>query len=103
MSVSDLGSWLNLNLNGGKLDGKQVVPADLIRNAQTGYRKSTRNEPPFSGDGEYGLGWQIGKYRNENVLYHHGGSRGYRSQVSFMRGKKSGRRVVGDHETRGKR
>jgi CubicO group peptidase (beta-lactamase class C family) len=84
MSVSDLGRWLNLNMNGGKLGGKQIVPADLIRNAQTGYTKSTRNEPPFSGDGEYGLGWQIGKYRDEKVIYHHGGYPGYRSHVSFM-------------------
>ena len=84
MSISDLGRWLNLNMNGGKLDGKQVVPAEVIRKAQTGYTKSTRNDPPFSGDGEYGLGWQIGKYRNEKVIYHHGGYPGYRSHVSFM-------------------
>jgi CubicO group peptidase (beta-lactamase class C family) len=88
MSVSDLGRWLNLNMNGGRLGGKQVLPADLLRNAQTGYTKSTRNEPPFSGDGEYGLGWQIGKYRNEKVIYHHGGYPGYRSHVSFMPDKK---------------
>jgi hypothetical protein len=84
MSISDLGRWLNLNMNGGKLDGKQVVPADVIRKAQTGYTKSTRDLPPFSGEGEYGLGWQIGKYRNEKVVYHHGGYPGYRSHVSFM-------------------
>jgi CubicO group peptidase (beta-lactamase class C family) len=84
MSISDLGRWLNLNMNGGKLDGKQVVPAEVIHKVQTGYTKSTRNEPPFSGDGEYGLGWQIGKYRNEKVVYHHGGYPGYRSHVSFM-------------------
>jgi CubicO group peptidase (beta-lactamase class C family) len=84
MSISDLGRWLNLNMNGGKLDGKQVVPAEVIRKVQTGYTKSTRNDPPFSGDGEYGLGWQIGKYRNEKVIYHHGGYPGYRSHVSFM-------------------
>src|SRR5256714_2828611 len=84
MSISDLGRWLNLNMNGGKLDGKQVVRADLIREAQTGYTKSTRNEPPFSSDGEYGLGWQIGTYRNEKGIYHHGGYPGYRSHGSFM-------------------
>jgi len=84
MSVSDLGRWLNVNMNGGKLGGRQVFPADLIRNAHTGYTKSTRNEPPFSADGEYGLGWQIGKYRNEKVIYHHGAYPGYRSHVSFM-------------------
>jgi CubicO group peptidase (beta-lactamase class C family) len=88
MSISDLGSWLNLNMNDGKLDRKHVVPAELIRTAQTGYTKSTRNEPPFSGDGEYGLGWQIGKYRNEKVIYHHGGYPGYRSHVSFMPDRK---------------
>jgi CubicO group peptidase (beta-lactamase class C family) len=53
-SISDLGRWLNLNMNSGKLGGKQIVSADTIRTAQTGYTKSTRNEPPFSGDGEYG-------------------------------------------------
>ncbi|HKO99365.1 MAG TPA: serine hydrolase domain-containing protein [Pyrinomonadaceae bacterium] len=88
MSISDLGRWLNLNMNGGKLGGKQVLPADLLSSAHTGYTKSTRNEPPFSGDGEYGLGWQIGKYRNEKVVYHHGGFPGYRSHVSFMPDKK---------------
>jgi len=88
MSISDLGRWLNLNMNGGKLGRKQIVPPDLIRKAQTGYTKSTRNEPPFSGDGEYGLGWQIGKYRNQTVIYHHGGYPGYRSHVSFLPDKK---------------
>jgi len=88
MSISDLGTWLNLNMNEGRLGGKQVYPADLIRLAHTGYTKSTRNEPPFSGDGEYGLGWQIGKYRDQQVIYHHGGYPGYRSHVSFMPDKK---------------
>jgi CubicO group peptidase (beta-lactamase class C family) len=88
MSISDLGRWLNLNMNGGRLGGKQVFPSDLIRDAHIGYTKSTRNEPPFSSDGEYGLGWQIGKYRNERVIYHHGGYSGYRSHVSFMPDKR---------------
>jgi CubicO group peptidase (beta-lactamase class C family) len=84
MSINDLGKWLNMNMNGGKLGGKQVIPADILTTVHTGYAKSTRNEPPFSGDGEYGLGWQIGKYRDQRVLYHHGGYPGYRSHVSCM-------------------
>ena len=103
MSISDLGRWLNLNMNGGKLGGKQVMPADLIRQAQTGYTKSTRNEPPFSGDGEYGLGWQIGKYRNEKVIYHHGGFPGYRSHVSFMPDKRVAVGVLVNNDTLGGR
>lgn len=101
MSISDLGRWINLNMNGGKLDGKQVFPADLIRNAQTGYTKSTRNVPPFAGEGEYGLGWQIGKYRNEKVIYHHGGFVGYRSHVSFMPDKKIGVGVLVNNDQLG--
>ncbi|HEV8140987.1 MAG TPA: serine hydrolase domain-containing protein [Pyrinomonadaceae bacterium] len=103
MSVSDLGRWLNVNMNGGKLGGKQVFPADLIRNAHTGYTKSTRNEPPFSGDGEYGLGWQIGTYRNEKVIYHHGGYPGYRSHVSFMPDKKIAVGVLANNDILGGR
>ncbi|HKG60212.1 MAG TPA: serine hydrolase domain-containing protein [Pyrinomonadaceae bacterium] len=102
-SISDLGRWLILNMNGGKLDGKQVVPADIIRKVQTGYTKSTRNEPPFSGDGEYGLGWQIGKYRNDKVVYHHGGYPGYRSHVSFMPEKKIAVGVLVNNDTLGGR
>ena len=103
MSISDLGRWINMNMNGGKLDGKQVVPAEIIRTVQTGYTKSTRNEPPFSGDGEYGLGWQIGKYRNEKVVYHHGGYPGYRAHVSFMPERKIGVGVLVNNDTLGGR
>ena len=102
-SISDLGRWLNLNMNLGMLDGKQVVPADLIRKTQAGYTKSTRNEPPFSGDGEYGLGWQIGTYRNEKVIYHHGGYPGYRTHVSFMADKKIAVGVLVNNDTLGGR
>ena len=103
MSISDLGRWINLNMNGGKLDGKQVFSANLIRNAQTGYTQSTRNQPPFSGDGEYGLGWQIGKYRTEKVIYHHGGFAGYRSHVSFMPDRKIGVGVLVNNDVAGGR
>lgn len=103
MSISDLGKWINLNMNEGRLNGKQVFPAELIRSAHTGYTKSTRNEPPFSGEGEYGLGWQIGKYGNEKVIYHHGGYTGYRSHVSFMPDKKIGVGVLVNNDIVGGR
>jgi hypothetical protein len=103
MSISDLGKWINLNMNAGKVDGKQVILADLIRNAQTGYTKTVREQPPFSGAGEYGLGWQIGKYRSEKVIYHHGGFAGYRSHVSFMPDKKIGVGVLVNNDIVGGR
>ena len=103
MSISDLGKWISLNMNDGKLGGKQVIPAQLIRNAHTGYTKSTRNEPPFSGDGEYGLGWQIGKYRDEKVIYHHGGYSGFRTHISFLPDKRIGVGVLINNDQLGGR
>lgn len=103
ISISDLGRWINLNMNDGRLDGKQIFPADLITAAHTGYTRTTREEPPFIGEGEYGLGWQIGKYRNEKVIYHHGGYPGYRSHVSFLPDKKVGVGVLVNNDSAGSR
>ncbi|MFL6466405.1 MAG: serine hydrolase, partial [Pyrinomonadaceae bacterium] len=52
------------------------------------------NEPPFTGDGEYGLGWQIGKYGQEKVIYHHGGFPGYNNHFSYLPEKKIAVAVV---------
>ena len=87
-SITDVGAWINMNMNMGKLNGKQIFPAEIIQKCQTGYTKTQRDAAPFVGDGEYGLGWQIGKYKNEKVIYHHGGFPGYRSHISFMPDKK---------------
>jgi CubicO group peptidase (beta-lactamase class C family) len=93
-SISDIGRWLNMNMNDGKLDGKQVIPAELLRAAHTGYTKNVRDEPPFTGEGEYGLGWQIGKYGQEKVIYHHGGYPGYNNHFSYLPDKKIAVAVV---------
>jgi hypothetical protein len=87
-SIRDIGTWLTVNMNNGKLNGKQVIPADIIQKCQAGYAKTQRDQAPFTGEGEYGLGWQIGNYKNEKVIYHHGGFPGYRSHISFMPDKK---------------
>ena len=84
ISISDLGAWLNTNMNNGKLNGKQIFPAAIIQKCQTGYTKTQRELPPFTGEGEYGLGWQIGNYKNEKVIYHHGGYPGYHNHASFF-------------------
>lgn len=100
-SISDMGRWLRLNMNDGKLDGKQVIPAEIMKSVHTGYTQTTRDEPPFTGNGEYGLGWQIGKYRSEKVIYHHGGFPGWSAHVSFMPDKKTGVVVLINESTAG--
>jgi CubicO group peptidase (beta-lactamase class C family) len=87
-SIKDIGTWLNMNMNNGKLFGRQVIPADIIQQCQAGYTKTRREGAPFPGDGEYGLGWQIGRYKNHKVIYHHGSFPGYRAHLSFLPEKK---------------
>jgi CubicO group peptidase (beta-lactamase class C family) len=103
MSISDLGKWINLNINQGKLDGKQVIPAELLDLVHTGYTQVTRTEPPFSGNGEYGMGWQIGKYRTEKVISHNGGYAGYRAHISYMPDKRIGVGVLVNNDLAGGR
>jgi CubicO group peptidase (beta-lactamase class C family) len=86
----DAARWLEFNINEGRIDGKQIVPANIVRAVHTGYTQTVRDAPPFAGNGEYGLGWQIGKYKDDKVTYHHGGFTGYRSHISFMPDKKIG-------------
>lgn len=100
-SISDIGRWLRLNMNEGKLDGKQVIPAEIMKSLHTGYTQTTRDQPPFIGNGEYGLGWQIGKYANEKVIYHHGGFPGWSSHISYMPDKKIGVAVMINEDTAG--
>ena len=102
-SLNDLSRWLRVNINNGKLDGKQVIPADVMQTVHTGYVDTLREDPPFTGSGKYGLGWQIGKYRDENVTYHHGGFAGWSSHVSFMPDRKIGVAVMINESTAGGR
>ena len=102
-SLNDLSRWLRVNINNGKLDGKQVIPAEVMQAVHTGYVDTLREDPPFTGSGKYGLGWQIGKYREENVTYHHGGFAGWSSHISFMPDRKIGVAVMINESTAGGR
>ena len=102
-SISDIGRWLAVNMNDGKLDGKQIFPVDVIRAVHTGYTQTVRDAPPFVGNGEYGLGWQIGKYKSDKVIYHHGGFAGYRSHISYLPDKKIAVAVLVNNDFQGNR
>ncbi len=102
-SLNDMARWLSFNMNDGKLDGKQAMPAELIQSVHTGYTDTARDQPPFTGNGKYGLGWQIGKYRDQTVVYHHGGYAGWSTHVSYMPDKKIGISVMVNESTAGGR
>jgi CubicO group peptidase (beta-lactamase class C family) len=55
-SLSDLGRWLRVNMNDGRLDGKQAIPADVMQSVRTGYADTVRDSPPFTGSGKIRTG-----------------------------------------------
>ncbi len=83
-TTQDLTRWLIIQLNQGKIDGEQVFPAGLIKQAQTPQAKQDRkyfNLHRFA----YGYGWNIATVPSGDTLIHHyGGYPGAHAQVSFM-------------------
>ena len=87
---SDIATWLQVQINDGKLKNKQVFPDQVMKTSHTGIASFEKGSGLFSAAGEYGLGWSISKYRDEKVIYHFGGYPGYRAHISFMPDKKIG-------------
>ena len=88
-TASDISRWLQVQINQGKLNNKQVFPAELIKATQTGFVAYEKGPGPTP-TGKYALGWNISKYETEDFIFHFGGYPGYKSHISFMPGKKIG-------------
>jgi CubicO group peptidase (beta-lactamase class C family) len=103
-SVQDLSSWVIALLNGGRVDGKQVIPAAVLRETMTpaialpnsalesrGWRESLNTA--------YGMGRQTTSYRGHLLALHGGDLPGFHSQVSIMPNDSIGVivLVIGDH------
>jgi CubicO group peptidase (beta-lactamase class C family) len=83
-TARDLGRWLVFQLNDGRLDGRQVVDAAVVRATHEKLVDSPETgRPPFHSDG-YGLGWSHGSYRDHPLLMHGGSFPGFMTSVSFM-------------------
>jgi CubicO group peptidase (beta-lactamase class C family) len=68
-SAEDMGRWMIINLNDGVIDGKQVVPAELIAMMHT-------TGVTFTEDGKesgYGMGWFTGLTGDGETVFWHGG------------------------------
>jgi CubicO group peptidase (beta-lactamase class C family) len=50
-SVRDMAKWMRLQINGGVFDGQRIVDAAL---------QETHKEEIGTGNGFYGLGWNVG-------------------------------------------
>lgn len=82
-SARDLARWLIVELNEGRIDGRQVEPAAVIRETQRPQSTQDRMALVIHRHA-WGLGWDIGTLYGDTILHRPGGFAGYNSHVSFM-------------------
>lgn len=103
-SIQDMSRWLIAQMNGGKLEGKQVIPASVVRATLAPSIALPNVGLEQRGWGElinsyYGMGRWIASYRGRLLAYHGGDLPGFHSQVSMMPYDSIGVIVfvIGDH------
>jgi len=88
-NLDELSHWLIAQLNGGKWEGKQVIPARVIGETMVPAMPVKNNGMLTKGYTElltpvYGMGRYTASYRGHYVSYHGGALDGIYSQVSMM-------------------
>ncbi len=103
-NIDELSHWLIALMNDGKYNGKQVLPASVLKATL----QPAIGLPNTLGESQgfwellnpaYGMGRQTAAYRGHLITYHGGDLPGFHSQVSFMPNDKIGVIVfvIGDH------
>jgi CubicO group peptidase (beta-lactamase class C family) len=89
MSANDAVRWLELMCEDGRIDARQIVPAEAVAASRIPRAEVNAN---FNGyeRRHYGLGWYIGPHRDEQMLHHFGGFAGFRAHVSYIPARRTG-------------
>jgi CubicO group peptidase (beta-lactamase class C family) len=91
-SVNDLSHWALMQLDNGKYDNKQIVPASAIAQTRTpnsilGNGGTLFNKGHFS---LYGLGWFLQEYNGRKIVQHTGGVNGFVTGITLIPEEKLG-------------
>ncbi|PWE16444.1 hypothetical protein DDZ18_13585 [Marinicauda salina] len=83
LSANDMATWLEAQLNEGRIGGEQRIPASAIETSQTAIVAQSRRLGPLSRH-SYAWGWNVGEYDGETLFEHGGGFPGARAWATFM-------------------
>lgn len=83
MSAADAARWLLAQLNGGRVESRQVFPASVMAES---HRVQARQAETVEGVTRfgYGLGWQLGRLGSDTLVHHFGNYPGAFAHVSFI-------------------
>lgn len=82
-TARDAARMLLMSINGGMIDGKQVIPPDAMKKLLTP-RQTMPPEGKIRHFESFGLGWRLGTYRGRPYAAHQGGYAGTSAHLSFL-------------------
>lgn len=92
-TLHDLARWTIVQMDGGRIDGKQVFPAEAVRLSHRLIARHTAEASKrfayFDREG-WGAGWDLGSYQGEPMVSRFGGYSTIRSHLSMLPGRRIG-------------
>ena len=91
-SVNDMSHWVMMQLDNGKYNGRQVIPASAIAQTRTPASIVGNGGPVFNKGhfALYGLGWFLEEYSGRKIVSHTGGVNGFVTSVTLIPEEKLG-------------
>lgn len=87
-SVTEMGNWLKVWINGGKYNDKQVLPVSFIQEAMASQVVVSGELPEMNHADvhltNYGYGWFIGSYRGHYRVMHGGNINGFSAKTCLF-------------------
>lgn len=86
-NLPELSKWVSTWINGGKLNGRQIIPASYYPQAIAAHSAILPSYDPANPEKQlnsYGLGFDLMSYRGRYLVYHGGRVGGFTTNVSFM-------------------
>jgi CubicO group peptidase (beta-lactamase class C family) len=88
-TIRDLARWTIIHMDDGRLDGRQIFPAQVIRRSHEILGRRNARFAFFQRDG-WGFGWDIGSYEGEPMVSRFGSYTGFRSHLSMLPARRVG-------------
>ena len=87
-SVNDMAKWVITWINGGKFEGKEIVPASYVSEAISSQMVASAALPSVEHPdiylSNYGFGWGLSSYRGHYQVQHGGAIDGFSALTSFF-------------------
>ncbi len=87
-SVHEMANWVSAWINGGKFNGKEIIPASFLTQAITsqaivgaGFPSKEKPDLHFA---TYGFGWSLSSYRGHYRVEHGGNIDGFSASTTFF-------------------